>query len=80
MSILFVKIIVAKVHTVTRIPLMEKSLLDRTLDLLRKDKRNLSQLATESGLGYFWLRRVKNGSIANPGIRQIEKLHATLTK
>ena len=80
MSILFVKIIVAKVRTVTRIPLMEKSLLDRTLDLLRKDKRNLNQIARASGLNYFWLVRVKNGSIANPGIRQIEKLHATLTK
>jgi hypothetical protein len=59
---------------------MPESLLDKTLKLLRNDPRNLSQIATISGLGYFWLRQVKNGTIKNPGIRQIERLHAALSK
>ena len=45
---------------------MPESLLDKTLKLLRNDPRNLSQIATISGLGYFWLRQVKNGTIKTP--------------
>lgn len=55
------------------------TLLEETLDLLRKDKRNLAQLARDSGCTYFWLRHIKKGAIANPGIRDIEKLHAALS-
>ncbi len=38
------------------------------------------QIATDAKIGYFWVRALKNGTIKNPGIRQIERLHAALKK
>lgn len=56
------------------------SLLDATLTHLRGWDQNLAELARKTGLGYFWLRKLKHGEIKNPGILQIEKLHAFFTK
>ena len=55
-------------------------MLEETLKLLQKDPRSLTQIATAANVGYFWIRNLKNGTIKNPGIRQIERLHAALKK
>lgn len=50
-------------------------LLDKTLALLAADKRKLSVIAKEAGVAYFWLRNLKMGITANPGVTQVQTLH-----
>jgi hypothetical protein len=54
---------------------MERSLLQKTVDLLGKCDLPLPKIAVMSGLGYEWLKRLKRGEIPDPGVNRIEKLH-----
>jgi len=56
----------------------QKTLLEETLFLLDKDKRNLMELSKEADLGYHWLHALRNRKIPEPSIVKIEKLHAVL--
>ena len=58
--------------------MIEQTLLQKTTELLLRDKRNLMQISKISGLGYFWLRQFKYGKITNPGINNVQKLHDAL--
>lgn len=42
--------------------------------LLKRDKRNTMQIHRDTGLGYFWLRNVRNGTIKNPGFEKARQL------
>lgn len=62
-----------------------ETLLAETVRLLKKDPRNLAEIArlpecVKANIGYFWLRKVKSGATKNPGIRQVEALRAALSK
>ena len=57
----------------------QKTLLEETLFLLDKDKRNLMQLSKDSELGYHWLHRLRKREIPEPSIVKIEKLYKALT-
>lgn len=57
---------------------MPESLLKRTLELLRADKRPMRSIAAGSGLGYHWLVKLKQDQIPNPGILHIEQLYKFL--
>lgn len=56
-----------------------ESLLQRTLRLLREDRRSIAQLHKDTGLEYHWLRKVRSGEIRNPGVERIEQLHNALS-
>lgn len=55
------------------------TLLQRTIDLLERDKGNWPQTAAETGLGREWLSKLSQGAIDDPGVNKIEKLHAYLS-
>lgn len=56
-----------------------KTFLEKTLALLEKDPRSLMQIATSAGVGYFWLRNLRRGSIPNPGVLFVQKLYSELS-
>jgi hypothetical protein len=50
-------------------------LLQRTLDLLQNCELSLAEIATKSNLGVEWLKKLKGGSIPDPSVRRIQRLH-----
>jgi len=50
-----------------------------TLDRLRRTEIPLTQLSSETGLNLNWLKKIKSGSIADPGVRKIERLYKFLS-
>lgn len=56
------------------------TLLEHTRLLLRAQTKALTTLARESGISYAWLYAVRQEIIRNPGVKQLEKLHAFLLK
>lgn len=50
-------------------------LLTKTLDLLKNCELTLAEIATKSNLGFEWLKKLKAGSIPDPSVNKIQKLH-----
>jgi hypothetical protein len=50
-------------------------LLQKTLELLKKCDLTLVEIATKSNLGVEWLRKLKGGSIPDPSVNKIQRLH-----
>lgn len=57
-----------------------KPLLEKTLAMLRKDKRKLPEIAKIAGVNYFWVRSIKNGACKNPRVLHVQALHDALSK
>lgn len=55
------------------------SLYKKTRQLLRGEKRSLFEIAKESGIPFYWLRKVNAGTIHDPGVNRIQKLYEFLT-
>lgn len=56
------------------------SLLKQTLDLLQnKRQKTIPEIAAESGLPYYWLRKMANGEIEDPGVNRVQKLYEYLS-
>jgi transcriptional regulator with XRE-family HTH domain len=53
-------------------------MLERVLKLL--ENKSLTEIATKTGLSYFWLRRIKNGSVSSPNLKKLEFLYDYLQK
>lgn len=45
-----------------------------TIDALKSDERPLYNIATETGLSFYWLRKFRAGDIPNPSVNRVEKL------
>lgn len=56
------------------------TLYQRTRALLHEDKRDLLTLHKESGLPFYWLRKISTGEINDPGVNRIQKLYEFLGK
>lgn len=56
------------------------SLLDQTLALAAEISLTPEELKAEIGLTDRWLRKVMTGETTNPGVRNIEALHALLLR
>jgi hypothetical protein len=54
------------------------TLLQETIELLRKDRGNWPTTAADTGLGREWLSKLAQGAIDDPGVVKIEKLNAYL--
>lgn len=57
-----------------------QTLHETTLELLKKSKIPLSQVATESRVGYRWLCDFVGGRFADPGVNKVERIHKFLTE
>lgn len=55
-------------------------LLQKTLELLQKCDLTLAEIATKSNLGVEWLKKLKGGSIPDPSVRRIQRLHDFLAQ
>lgn len=54
---------------------MERSLLQKTRELLDACDLPLTEIANMSGLGYEWLKWFKREAKKDPGIKRVETLH-----
>lgn len=60
---------------------VSSTLLDAVVDKLKnKSENDLMQIWRHSGIPYFWLRKVVNGDIQNPGVKRIQYLYEYLTE
>lgn len=55
------------------------TLYERTRQLLRADRRTVFDIANDSGLPFYWLRKVHAGEINDPGVNRIQRLYEFLT-
>jgi hypothetical protein len=55
-------------------------LLQKTLELLQNCDLTLAEIATKSNLGVEWLKKLKGGSIPDPSVRRIQRLHDYLVQ
>lgn len=56
------------------------SLLHRTRTLLSRDTRSLLDLHKESGLPFYWLKKLSAGEIKDPSVNRIQRLYEFLSK
>lgn len=54
-------------------------LMRTTLQLLLDDSRTLTQISTQSGIPYHWLKSFRYGAIPNPSVNRVEELYTFLT-
>jgi len=59
---------------------MTIDLYTRTLNLLRRDKRTLHEIAEGAQVNIHWLGKFKQGRFDNPGVRTVEQLYRFLRK
>lgn len=56
------------------------SLYAETVALMRRNRLPINRICQELGFGRRWWDRVLDGSINDPGVKRIEKLHAYLVE
>lgn len=56
------------------------TLYERTRERLRRDTRSLHDLSVQSGLPFYWLRKVHAGEINDPGVNRTQKLYEFLSE
>lgn len=55
------------------------SLMAKTIDLLKKDKRTLLEVYEETRIPYHWLRKFVAGGFSNPSVNRVQFLYEYLT-
>lgn len=58
---------------------MTKSLQVTTLKLLKEDARSLFNIAKESDISYYWLRKFSSGAFKEPSVDKVQSLYEFLT-
>ena len=53
----------------------EKTLVERTHDLLEQTDLTWKQICAGSGVGYHWLNKFAGRHFQNPGADRVERLH-----
>lgn len=56
------------------------SLMLRTLELLKADLRNLSDISIDTGVSFFWLQRFSTNGMKNPSVNRVQYLYEQLAK
>lgn len=56
------------------------TLMLKTLELLKKDSRNLSDISIDTGISFFWLQRFSTCSMKNPSVNRVQYLYEQLAK
>ena len=56
------------------------TLYERTVTLLKADGRSLLDIHKQSGLPFYWLRKLYAGSIPDPGVNRVQALYEYLTE
>jgi len=58
----------------------QSPLFERTVELLKSCDLPLAEIATMSGLGYEWLKKLKAEQIPDPSVNRIQALHDFLAQ
>jgi len=57
------------------------SLLAATLDILCNHRpKTLPEIAIDTGLPYYWIRKMASNEIKDPGVNRVQKLYEYLTR
>lgn len=54
------------------------TLLKKTLTLLEKDERTTIQLHGQTGLPFYWLKKLRAGEFTNPSVNRVQHLYEFL--
>ena len=57
-----------------------RSLMKKTLALLKQDTRTPLKIAIESNINYFWLRKFKAGGFRDPSVNTVQQLWEHLSQ
>lgn len=55
------------------------TLMLKTYQLLRKDKRTLSDISIDTGISFFWLQRFNASAMKNPSVNRVQYLYEQLS-
>jgi hypothetical protein len=58
---------------------MTTNLMQRTATMLKADERSTFDIAKESKLPFYWLRKFRSGAMKNPSVNRVQKLYEHLT-
>lgn len=67
-------------HIGTIMRMKKYTLHEKTLDLLRSDKRGVDEISQKSDINKHWLGKFRQGRFKNPGVNTVEKLFHFLSK
>ena len=56
------------------------TLLAKTIELLKADKRTLRMVGQATGIPYYWLKKLSAGEIDDPSVNRIQQLYEFLSK
>jgi hypothetical protein len=56
------------------------TLMKRTLQLLKKDKRTLLDIFAETGIPFYWLRKFAAGEFKAPSVNRVQALYEKLSE
>jgi len=56
------------------------TLLAKTIELLKADKRTLRMVGQATDIPYYWLKKLSAGEIDNPSVNRIQQLFEFLAK
>lgn len=55
------------------------SLYEKAQALLKKDERSLFEISKATGLPFYWLKKIRDGAIADPSVNRIQELYEKLS-
>lgn len=55
------------------------SLMEKTLALIKKDERSVLELYRDTGLPFYWLKKLAAGKFANPSVNRVQYLYEYLS-
>lgn len=55
------------------------TLMLKTFDLLKNDKRNMSDISIDTGISFFWLQRFSANNMKNPSVNRVQYLYEQLS-
>lgn len=59
--------------------MQQGTLMERTRHLLGQCDKTLPQIAEDTKISFYWLRKFKSGSIVDPSVNKVQRLYEYLT-
>lgn len=56
------------------------TLVNKTLTLLAKEPKTMTDMSLETGIPFFWIQRFANHKMTNPSANRVQYLYEYLTK
>ena len=56
------------------------TLMTKTIELLKADKRSLFEISQKSAIKFYWLKKFSQGEFTNPSVNRVQALYEFLTE